>query len=168
LPAFSITAEQAHDADGATVPTTLELTGRDVITLIVHHREGNQAAAWAPFDYPVVGGSGWPGGFRTIVVPMENPFAEAERKIIEANPPAVIPPFEPNFTPAPGCRVPKLTGLSRRAAVAKLRAAHCGVGAIHLAVGATAGKGKVVRQFHPAGTELAAGAPVAVKLGVGR
>ena len=31
--------------------------------------------------------------------------------------------------------------------------------------GRRAGKGKVVKQFHAVGTELAAGAPVAVKLG---
>jgi hypothetical protein len=163
LPAFSITVEPAHDADGATVPTTLELSGREVITLIVHHREGNPAAAWAPFDYPVVGGSGWPGGFRTIVVPMENPFAEAERKIVEANPPAALEPL-----PVIACKVPRLRGYSLRGAKNRLRAAHCGIGAIRLAAEATLGKGKVVKQFHPAGTELAAGAPVAVKLGVGR
>ena len=165
LPAFEITANEAHDADGATVPTTLELTGREVVTLTVHHREGNPAAAWAPFAYPIIGGPGWPGGFRTIVVPLENPFAiaEAERKIIEANPPA---PTEP--LPVITCKVPTLRGYSLRGAKNRLRAAHCGIGAVRLAAGATAGKGKVVKQFHPAGTELAAGAPVAVKLGVGR
>jgi hypothetical protein len=161
--AFAINAEEAHDAVGAAVPTTLEVTGREVVTLTVHHREGNPAAAWAPFDYPVVGGSGWPGGFRTIVVPMENPFAEAERKIIEANPPATLEPL-----PVITCKVPTLRGYYLRGAKNRLRAAHCRVGAVYFAAGATAGKGKVVKQFHSAGTELAAGAPVAVKLGVGR
>jgi hypothetical protein len=161
--AFAINAEEAHDADGATVPTTLELTGREVVTLTVHHREGNPAADWAPFDYPVVGGSGWAGGFRTEIVVMENPFAEAERKIIEANPPA---PTEP--LPVITCKVPTLRGYSLRGAKNRLRAGHCAVGAVRLAAGATLGKGKVVKQFHSAGTELTAGAPVAVKLGVGR
>ena len=162
LLAFAITANEAHDADGAAVPTTLELTGREVITLTVHHREGNPAAAWAPFDYPIVGGAGWAGGFRTIVVPMENPFAESERNIVEANPAATLEPL-----PVPTCKVPSLDGYSLRGAKNRLRAAHCGIGAVHLAAGATAGKGKVVKQFHPAGAELAAGAPVAVKLGFG-
>jgi PASTA domain len=161
--AFAITAEPAHDAVGAAVPTTLELTARDIVTLTIHHREGNPAAAWASFVYPISGGAGWAGGFRTIVVPMENPFAEAERKIIEANPAATLEPL-----PVPTCKVPSLDGYSLRGAKNRLRAAHCGIGAVHLAAAATAGKGKVVKQFHSAGTELAAGAPVAVKLGVRR
>jgi hypothetical protein len=41
----------------------------------------------------------------------------------------------------------------------------CGVGGVHLARGATRGKGKVVKQFRAAGTELTAGTPVAIKLG---
>ena len=161
--AFPIIAEEAHDAVGTTVPTTVKLTARDVVTLTVHHREGNPAAAGASFVYPISGGGGWTGGFTTVVVPMENPFAELERKIIEANPPATLEPL-PEIT----CEVPTLRGYSLRGAKNRLRAAHCGFGAVHLAVGATLGKGKVVKQFHPAGTELAAGAPVAVKLGVGR
>jgi beta-lactam-binding protein with PASTA domain len=92
---------------------------------------------------------------------MENPFAESERKIIEANPAATLEPL-----PIPTCKVPSLDGYSLRGAKNRLRAAHCGIGAVHLATGATLGKGKVVKQFHAAGTELAAGAPVAVKLGV--
>jgi hypothetical protein len=161
--ASPITAEPAHDAVGAAVPTTLELTARDIVTLTVHHRDGNPAAAGASFVYPISGGAGWTGGFTTVVVPMENPFAESERKIIEANPPATLEPL-----PVITCQVPTLRGYSLRGAKNRLRAAHCGVGAVHLAPGATAGNGKVVKQFHPAGTELAAGAPVAVKLGVGR
>jgi hypothetical protein len=151
----------AHDAVGTTVPTTLRVEG-DAAILTVHHREGNPLADWAPFAYPITGGPGWPGGFRTIVVPMENPFAiaEAERKIIEANPPAALEPL-----PAITCKVPTLRGYSLRGAKNRLRAAHCGVGAVRFAAGTSAGKGKVVKQFHPVGTELAAGAPVAVKLG---
>jgi hypothetical protein len=160
--AFSITAEPAHDAVGATVPTTLDETGPAEVTLTVHHREGNPAAGGASFVYPVSEGSGWTGNFTTVVVPMENPFAEAERKVVEANPPATLEP-----PPVITCKVPTLRGYSLRGAKNRLRAAHCGIGAVHLAAGATAGKGKVVKQFHPAGTELAAGAPVAVKLGTG-
>jgi hypothetical protein len=160
LPAFVITATAAHDAQGASVPTTLELSGREVVTLTVHHREGNPAAGWAPFDYPVIAGAGWPGGFHTVIVNMENPFGQAEQGVREANPPASV-----EQPPAPTCKVPLLRGYSLRGAKSRLRAAHCGIGAVHLAVGATSGKGKVVRQFHAAGTELAAGAPVPVKLG---
>jgi hypothetical protein len=161
--AFSITAEEAHDAVGAAVPTTLEETGPAEVTLTVHHREGNPGAAGASFVYPISAGSGWTGGFTTVVVPMENPFAQAERKIIEANPPAAIEP-----PPVITCKVPTLRGYSLRGAKNRLRAAHCGIGAVRLATGATAAKGKVVKQFHPAGSELATGAPVAVKLAIGR
>jgi hypothetical protein len=168
--AFAITPEKAHDADGARVPTTLEMTGEDEITLTVHHRAGNPAAGGAPFDYPITAGEGWEGGpFQTVIVkgpPDETELREIserdrmEKMIIEASPAAQVEP-----PPAITCRVPTLRGYSLRGAKNRLWAAHCGIGAIHLAAGATAGKGKVVRQFHPAGTELEAGAPVAVKLG---
>src|ERR1700761_5684792 len=38
---FAITAEPARDRDGAFVPTTLRVSEGDVLTLIVHDREGN-------------------------------------------------------------------------------------------------------------------------------
>ena len=157
--AFTLSAEPAHDAVGATVPTTLQQTGPEQVTLTVHHREGNPAAGWAPFVYPITGGAGWPGGFHTVTVEMNNPFGNANESVRETNPPA---PTEP--IPVPTCKVPSLRGDSLRGAKIRLRAAHCGIGAVRLAAGATAGKGKVVKQFHPAGLDLAAGAPVAVKL----
>jgi len=71
--AFSISAVPAHDAQGANVPTSLAASAPDTIVLTVHHRAGNPAAGGAPFAYPITGGTGWEGGFRTITVPMENP-----------------------------------------------------------------------------------------------
>jgi hypothetical protein len=141
------------------VPTTLRQTGREQVTLTVHYREGNPAAGGAPFVYPITAGTGWPGGFQTVIVEMNNPFGNANESVRETNPPA---PTEP--IPAPSCKVPSLRGYSLRGAKNRLRAAHCGIGAVRIAAGATAGKGKVVKQFHPAGLELVAGAPVAVKL----
>jgi hypothetical protein len=167
--AFRIVATKAHDADGTNVPTTLEVTGRDVVTLVVHHRAGNPAAGGAPFDYPITPGEGWEGGFQTIIVkgpPDETELREMserermEKTIIEASPAAQIEP-----PPVPTCKVPTLRGYALRGAKNLLRGAHCGIGAVRLAAGATVGKGKVVKQFRAAGTELAAGAPVAVKLG---
>jgi hypothetical protein len=170
---FAITAEKARDAEGAGVPTTLEMTGEDEITLTVHHRAGNPAAGGAPFDYPITASEGWEGGqYQTVIIkgpPDETELREIserermEREIIEASPAAVVEP-----PPVVTCKVPTLRGYSLRGAKNRLRVAHCGVGAVHLAAGATLGEGKVVKQFHAAGTELAAGAPVAVKLGVGR
>jgi hypothetical protein len=149
--AFSLEAEPAHDADGATVPTTVELTEGDIVTLTVHYRVGNPDAEGAPFDFPITGGTGWEGGYRTISFEMNEP-----QPATESTPPA---------SPAPTCTVPSLHALSLHAAKTRLRAAHCAIGKVHLAAGATAGKGKVVKQFRAAGTELAASAPVAVKLG---
>jgi hypothetical protein len=166
--AFAIEVEKAHDAVGASVPTTLEKTGEDVITVTVHHRAGNPSDGGAPFDYPITAGEGWEGGpFQTVIVqgPLDGAELRAmrERELIEASPPAPTKPL-----PVITCKVPALRGYSLRAAKNRLRAAHCAVGAVRLAAGATLGKGKVVKQFHSAGTELAAGAPVAVKLGRSR
>jgi hypothetical protein len=55
-PALTITAEPAHDAVGTSVPTTLAVSGSDVITLTVHHRDGNPLAGGAPFAYPILAG----------------------------------------------------------------------------------------------------------------
>jgi len=152
LQSFVLDAEDAHDATGATVPTTVTLEEGDIVTLTVHHRAGNPSADGLPFLYPIVSGPGWRGGFFTGIVEMNNPQAPMTA------PPASSP------APAPMCTVPSLRGFGLRAAKGKLRGGYCRVGAIYLAAGATLGKGKVVKQFRAAGTELAAGAPVAVKL----
>lgn len=157
--AFTITADKAHDLEGTDVPTTLEVSEGDVITVVVHHREGS-------YVYPVSPGEPWviilEGTIVTDPLP-EGLLQETERVIIEANPPAVIRPM-PVPAAAP-CNVPALEDLSLKAARARLHAAHCSIGRVHFAAGATAGKGKVVKQFRAVGTELGAGAPVAVKLG---
>jgi len=153
----SIKAEPAHAADGAAVPTSIRLSEDAegfVVTEIVHHRAGNPAAGGASFVYPVSGGSGWVGGFHTTVVELNEP-----------RPSSPEPPASAIPTP---CTVPSLRGLSLRAAKAHLRSAHCVIGQVRLASGATAAKGKVVKQFRAAGTELVAGTPVAVKLAAHR
>jgi sugar lactone lactonase YvrE len=71
--AFAINAEPASDAVGTTVPTTLRKTAEDVVTLTVHYKTG---AEGQPFVYPIVAGSGWEGGFRTINVEMDNSSGE--------------------------------------------------------------------------------------------
>jgi hypothetical protein len=158
LVAFAIVVEKAHDATQATVPTTLEVSEGEVLTVVVHHLEG-------AYVYPVTPGEGstWNGETTIIKGPLdEKEIEEARRRVEEANRAAAIA-----STPAQSlsCKVPALQGLSLAAAKAHLRAAHCSVGQVHLAVGATAGKGKVVKQFRAAGTELLAGMPVALKLG---
>lgn len=142
--AFGIQAEAAHDADGATVPTTLAVIQPNLITLTVHHRAGNPAAGGAPFDYPVVAGEGWEGGFQTHEVVMPPP------ETVVVNPPLVR------------CEVPGLRGKSLKAARKLLKQASCRLGPVR---GERARGAKVVRQFRKAGKSLAAGTEVGVKLG---
>lgn len=146
--AFTIEAEPAHDAIGTEVPTTLAVTEPNLITLTVHHRAGNPAAGGAPFDYPVVQGVGWEGGFQTATVNMPPPTEQ------ESNPP-VSPP-------SPTCKVPFLQGRTLKAARRALRRAGCALGPVHGERGRGA---KVVKQYRRVGKALAAGTEVGVKLG---
>lgn len=148
---FILYAGEAHDSNGASVPVTLAMTGVDLVTRTIHHREGNPAASFAPFEYPVVSGPGWDGGYRTITVELDEP-----------KPPTSEP--SPATAPPPTCTVPSLRGYGLAAAKRLLRAADCGVGKVRLARGASKLEGKVVKQFEPVGKQLAPGAPVAVKL----
>jgi hypothetical protein len=100
--AMQIEATPAHDADGTSVPTTLVITQPNIITLVVHHRDGQ-------FLYPVVQGSGWEGGFHTEIIEM---------------PPGELPPAPPT------CVVPDLTGRSLRASRKLLHQSHCRLGAV--------------------------------------
>ncbi|HEX3042208.1 MAG TPA: hypothetical protein VHP56_09000 [Solirubrobacterales bacterium] len=66
--AMTITAQLAHSATGASVPTSLSVSGH-IITLTVHHHETTYA-------YPVLAGAGWEGGFMTeapVVIEPESP-----------------------------------------------------------------------------------------------
>jgi len=76
--AIAIVATPAHDANGSVVPTSLTTNG-NMVTLMVHHKEGNPALAGAPFVYPVVAGTGWEGGFQTSSIQM--PPAESDEEL---------------------------------------------------------------------------------------
>lgn len=145
--AFVIHAEPAHDAVGATVPTTLRKMGEKVITLTVHHREGNPAAGGAPFVYPIVAGPGWEGGFVTTIIEMppgEKELSEGDEK---------------------RCRVPALRGATVAGARRRLLRADCRLGAVTRSAGVTRKTGRVVHQAEPAGSSLAQDARVGIKLG---
>ncbi len=77
---FLITAEQAHDAVGTAVPTSLSVAG-NILTLTVSHRSSS-------FVYPVIAGAGWEGGFRTVDIPIppqeEHQSESEEEEAIEA------------------------------------------------------------------------------------
>lgn len=138
--AFLITAEQAHDATGAEVPTSFEVVAPNLIALTVHHRDGNPAAAGAPFQYPVIAGSPYTVGFSTVTI--------------------IMPSGEP-APPVGQCVTPRLTGNSLALARERLSMRGCTLGAVR---GKRKGV-KIVKQFRDPGTVLAAGARVAVKLG---
>jgi hypothetical protein len=72
-PAFSITAEPAHDAIGTEVPTSLSVSNGDVLTMTIHYRAGHEGQ---PYVYPIIGGTGWQGGFRTTEVGLTEPEPE--------------------------------------------------------------------------------------------
>ena len=157
-------AVPAHDAERAPVPTTLSIAGPEEITLTVHHRAGSLEVPGEPFAYPIDPGAGIDGIKEAQKEATELYLrAEEERRLRAASPPA-----EPAPPPTVECHVPKVVGLSRHEAAAKLRAAHCALGAVHLSKGssqkAADAKGTVVKQFRTAGEHLAAGTPVAIKL----
>jgi hypothetical protein len=140
-----ITAEEASDVEGATVPTTLAMTGAKTVTLTVHHREGNPLANWAPFHYPVVAGSGWEGGFHTTEVAMS---------------PATPAPAVGEALP-PTCEVPVLQGRTVKSARRALLAAGCQLGPVR---GRRHPGVRIVKQYRPAYKVLPAGTVVGVKL----
>ncbi len=158
--AFVITAEPAHDADGSTVPTSLVVSGVDVVTLYVHHRAGDPAANGAPFAYPIINGLGWEGGFSTVVIkgPPDDQELREERERIER---------ERSGKPEAlkGCAVPRLKGKSLKASKRRLREAGCRVGKVTRLAGATAESGRVIRQSPAPGTMRVQGSVVRVTLG---
>jgi hypothetical protein len=137
--AMTITAVAAHDAIGTSVPTTLTVTQPNVITLTVHHRDGNPAAGGAPFDYPVVAGEGWEGGFQTEEV--------------------ILAPGDQLPTP-PQCVVPDLTNRTLRASRKILHRAHCKLGRVR---GERRREVRVVAQYRQAGKVLPVWTAVDVK-----
>jgi sugar lactone lactonase YvrE len=76
ITAFVITAEPAHDAIGTTVPTHLSISGPARITLTVEYR--GPSSAGGDFVYPVMGGTGWQGGYRVIAFDLTEPLPPAE------------------------------------------------------------------------------------------
>src|SRR6476620_2585516 len=136
---MTIDATAAHDAEGATVPTTLAVTPPKVITLTVHHRSGNSAKGGASFLYPVTSGEGWEGGFRTEQVVM---------------PPGELPP------PKPTCVVPDISNRTLRASRKILHRAHCKLGKVR---GERRREVHVVEQYRPVGKVLPVWTAVDVK-----
>jgi hypothetical protein len=165
-PALGITAEQAHDAEGSSVPTSLEVSKGNVITLSVHHRAGNPAAGGVPFVYPVVAGAGWEGGFHTGPVggpPDEQEFKEEQERIAREKQEALE--RERGKEGPGGCHVPRLKGKSLRASKKLLKRAECLIGRVGKLKGATAKAGKVVSQSPKPGTLLGPWGTVQVTLG---
>jgi hypothetical protein len=144
---LTIAARSAHDAVGSTVPTTIAVSGLNILTLAVHHRAGNPAAGGTPFVYPITQGAGWEGGLQTHYVQVSdlNPRSEA-----------------PVGGAAPPCIVPGLKGRSLTTDRLRLRRAGCALGKVR---GQRSRTAKVLKQDIKPGTVVAAGTEVGVKLG---
>ncbi len=145
--AFAIVAGPAHDAIGTDVPTSLGVSEGNVLTLTVHHRAGNPARGGAPFDYPVMAGAGWEGGFQTTYVVMPPPKLSVET--VESPSMSI------------GCVAPALAGKGLKSARRRLRRAGCKLGRVS---GRRSKDARVVRQNPPPGELLAPGAEVSLAL----
>lgn len=154
--AYVIELTSAHDAIGTTVPTTLAVTDPNLITLTVHHRAGNPVAGGAPFDYPILAGPGWEGGF--ISVQIQGPPDEAELREAEERAKAAPRAEE---APTPICRVPILQGRTVKAARRALLLSGCQLGPVR---GRRSRGARIVKQYRPAFAVLPAGTAVGVKL----
>jgi hypothetical protein len=164
--AFDINATPARAVDGATVPTSIRISGENMVILTVHHREGNPSAGGAPFDYPIVGGVGWEGGFRTITVPMGPPDEQELRERRERQERAAMEEREA-AAQAERCHVPALHGATLAGARNRLRRGNCRLGAIAKPRGVMAKTGRVVGQTRAPGSSFAHDAKVGVTLGQG-
>jgi hypothetical protein len=159
-----IIAAPASDAHGVTVPTTIQVTGENVFTLTVHHREGNPAAGGAPFDYPIFDQPGWIAGPSHVEVVFLESADELERRerlakeALEAAKRAAR---------AARCHVPALHGATLATARVRLRRANCRLGAIAKSTGVHVKVAKVVGQSAAAGSSLPPDAKVGVRLGPG-
>ena len=160
---FTITAPFARDANAIDVPTSLAVSGGNVVTLVVHHRAGNPSDEGAPFAYPVTQGRAWIviGGGSIESAPLEDSVEEIINSIVLASP-AALAGTRP--TGARRCRVPNLTGRSLAASRQRLGNTHCTFGRVSRRKGATNQAGKVVRQVPRAGVVTAPGASVDVVL----
>ena len=161
--AFFIRAESAHDAVGTTVPTSLDVSAGNVVTLTVHHRAGNPATGGVPFTYPVSVGMGWETGYSTVIVtgpPDESELREERERIARGEREAQARAAKA----AESCIVPKLKGGSLKATKRRLREADCKVGMVRKRGNATASSGWVVQQSSRPGTVLASGTSVDVTL----
>lgn len=71
-----IAAEVAHDAAGAEVPTSLGVSGKNVLNLTVHHHEGS-------YVYPIHAGPAFELGYTAVVDPNRKDLSEQEEEEIQ-------------------------------------------------------------------------------------
>jgi hypothetical protein len=161
--AFTITAEPAHDALGTNVPTSLAVSDGGVITLTVHHRDGNPLAERAPFTYPILAGHGWESGFQTVVV--AGPPDEAELQVLRELHEREAREAISGQHEAEACIVPRLKGKPLKAAKAQLRLAHCRLGALSAKRGRRLSSARIVREHPRSGAILSPSSAVDLTLG---
>lgn len=73
--ALEIAAEQAHDATGKEVPTSLSVSEGNVVTLHVNHQQGDSEGH--PYTYPIVAGAGFQIGFEYVIAIFPPPPSES-------------------------------------------------------------------------------------------
>lgn len=161
--AFLIFAAEAHDAAGATVPTSLSVPGGSIVALIVHHRAGNSAAGGRPFVYPIHWGAAWGASYLPPIITgarsEQELREERERKEKEEREAAR------RRWASHHCVVPLLKDRSLPAARKRLSRAGCRVGEVARLKGTPTRRGKVVAQTPKPGTIRASGAAVGLTLG---
>lgn len=91
-----ISAEPANDATGKAIPTSLSVTGTNIITLTVHHRATETV-------YPVLAGSAFEVGYTTVEViipppPVEGGQSAPEGDVLEVSAPEPATPEEAGIT----------------------------------------------------------------------
>jgi hypothetical protein len=97
-------------------------------------------------------------GLNHIVAQATNAAGSVSAQIAVSYVPPVI---------APGCRVPRLKGLTLKAAKRALRRAHCTVGAVTRRVSRKVRRGRVISSRPGAGRRTAPGGPVRLKVSKG-
>jgi hypothetical protein len=80
-PAMMITAEPAHDATGATVPTTLSISGERVVSLHVPYGTGDSSGT--PYVYPILAGEGYEVGHEEVEIIYPPSLGEEEGEEVE-------------------------------------------------------------------------------------
>ena len=151
-PGFTLTVTKAGNAAGTVVSTPPGIDCGADCTVVFPTGTSVTLKAVEGYRARFAGWSGDCSGTTTCVVSMTGDHA------VQATFTALGPP---------GCKVPRVLGLSLAAAKVKLVLANCKLGKLSRTVSTRKQKGKVVAERPRAGTKLKKGAKVSLTLGTG-